>query len=365
MNLDITYNIALKEARKEYSYKEDALKLALEIFENLDSTDISRSKLSSFFDFILEMHGEKIYQQITACYDGAKVDLRKLLRTHDEKILSCIPRFASEVQQFQLLQFQVLDALANIKASIFDTHGLKFSLIKTCFSPKQAFEYYEKLLSKFTNTNIEQCENWFCKTIYSTEDEQEVWNAMRYVVLEKILKSLSQFITDLRVISPKIANISSFQKEIRYFIDFLGIEVKFKDNKYFFEPDTSYIPAIPILKGRFAGILQLYISQTKQAEVHDSSVARVNSYLTEQDLEKYIKNYHNTNKIKNSFVELETLFQGEAGLLYLKMSSSLTTKLTIGAFVSLLFVSFLLSSNILFVITVLIFGLIFSIMLTS
>jgi hypothetical protein len=184
MELELNYNLALAKAQQKHDYKDEALRLAIDIFVNLDSNDFSRSDLSHFFDFLKQQKGEHIAEQIKKSYNGANIDTRKLLQIHTEKILSCIPQFANREQKFKLLAYQTLHVVAHIKDSVFEEHGRKFSLIQTYFTPYEALEYYDYLLVAIINIAIEEQETWFCKDLYTTQDEKEVLAVMKYLTMQ-------------------------------------------------------------------------------------------------------------------------------------------------------------------------------------
>jgi hypothetical protein len=211
MDVQEKYELLIAPYRLVQNYREQAEKLALQVFSGLDE-----ARVLAFLDLLKQVCKEKssAYKFFLNNHKGIQQGKTTLSHSHIRYLLAVIPAFALPTEQALLLRLELLNYLQAQKLAI--TRNYSFLV-----DVQGAFDSYSKYLASMYYLGG-MPSSWFAEKSFLPEDRRQVVEAVMYVSVMRLKISVSHFKKDVELIASKAHNLS---KKLTYFLDLLGIEV--------------------------------------------------------------------------------------------------------------------------------------------
>lgn len=307
MDVQENYEQLIAPFRLVQSYREQAEKLALQIFNALDE-----ARTFALLDLLKQVCKEKssTYRFFLNNYSGIQQGKTTLTRTHFRYLLSVIPAFASPTEQALLLRLELFDYLQTQKIAITRNYSSQVDV-------QGAFDSYSKYLASMYYLGG-MPSSWFAEKSFLPEDRRQVVEAVMYVSVMKLKISVSHFKKDMALIASKSQNLS---KKMTYFLELLGIEVRVEGKDYDLNSLSVFdeMP-LPAFVGKLAEPLKAYLAGEFEVQDYQLVLREVQEAVLANDLGVAIQHYKNNNTL-NSRADISFALHGGAGIVRLEIRS--------------------------------------------
>jgi hypothetical protein len=305
--MNVAYQEMTEPFRAVFHYHEEVEKMAEQAF-----LGFNESEKNHFFAFFREIYGTNTstYQSLHQDFGFTQITSRSLSKYELRQVVSIILPFLPIQQQFEALQYELLNVL-QVQKNLFTRHGFRV------LNLKDALRMYESLIENAKRLP-EVGSQWFHQASFEPSDRRAIAESISYVYLQKIQASIHNFQKDLAIIQE---NRASFSKKAIYFVKLLGAEVALDYNKIALKklPIIEILP-LPASVGKFATLLVKYLAD--EAQNLQDEIAQKDRYesLLQNDLQTTLTHYQKS-KRGGKKVELQLVLEGAGGFIKLRNTS--------------------------------------------
>lgn len=299
-------------SKKEIDFEKEYLNYEHFLLQEFFTADIeTANKISEYYYNIYGARSLAYIKRKNSGWINGDYHITDLIR---DRILTIMPKFLNEDAKYKLGANEFMTFIKSTIRTFQSNQKYIFTNSKSIKNPQELALLFEKEYEKiqiFKNRN-------FTFNILTEEEKLEALEISKYILDFKLRKAFDQIEKDFRIFLPYIQKLKRGYLLADYSMPFFNLKIDCTNTKF----DELEFPKFKTKQiqtnNRFKDFSDKYLAYELVAINSKSNMASSNSFLNTNDIELFFTHYKKLS-YGESEVNINSSFQGEGGILNIKV----------------------------------------------